>query len=238
MDKMHVKQKSVENLNELHLKLFETYNHFKIWETFQELKAVNIVGKEIAEENVKIMNQHNAFFILTIKAHQEIFIINLFKFFDTDTDSLSIIKIVNFISSNIKYIEEISKIDIENYKKLLLNYGLDFSKPSNEMIVKESDIWNLKKYRNSLSHNIIKKDSKIKEEKELHFSLNFENLFRVCRGILELSGNLGHHWANYENDEKVKDNTKNIINYLKRFEPYRIQEVNKKYEEEIEKMEK
>ncbi len=77
---------------------------FAIFDKIEELKTPNIVGKKEALKNVEAMNSFNNYFLMTTHALKFYFLIELARLLDNAKQSLHIEKLINFASSNKKYL--------------------------------------------------------------------------------------------------------------------------------------
>lgn len=84
---------------------------FHIFETIEELRAPNVVGKKEANENVTTMSSYNNFFQITRHALNFYFLIDLARMLDTAKQSLHLDKLINFAGSNRK------KINVDEFKR-------------------------------------------------------------------------------------------------------------------------
>ncbi|MBU1089517.1 hypothetical protein KKF38_01855 [Patescibacteria group bacterium] len=243
-----------EFLERLRNRLFLAYSHFQIWEALREMRAPNKIKKKQAEKNVKTMNRFNSFFGPTAESHRRIFAIELFKFFDFDERALSIIEIKKFARINlekltvkefkefnserehlgnlVKNYEGIQNKDLRECERLLLKNGLNIKE---KRIEKESSIWRLKKFRNQdLAHDQIKKE-------KIPLSVcEIETLFHLVEKILNLlSHKLNHDlMCRIKTNDNVKRHTKCVVEYLQRFELYRLKEIREDHERELKMIEK
>ncbi len=213
-----------------HSKLFYVYGYFVIQESLQKLRAPNIIGKDKAKKNTKIMNNYNNFFVPVENSLRITYLIELTKFFDFDKDAVSISKIINYARSNMnkltvrefeyynknrKYLSELIKdYDgitndfLKDCERRLLEKGVDIQ---NKCIVSDSCIYRLNRLRNqSLAHEQFVKDLdkiSVKEIKEL-----FEMVAEIINGISKL---LNHEetWHDHESDI-IKDEVELLIEKL------------------------
>ena len=247
-------EKLIGFLKRSHDRLFFAYSHFQIWEELMELKAPNVAGNEIAKQNVETMTKYNCFFALTLDAHRRVFAIELAKFFDLNADSLSIKKIIEFARSNRKDLTVQSFVDFNakrpNIDELRKNYieieekdlkalqedlkklGLDIAViDAKKKIVANSLIWKLKKFRDQeLAHDQIKKDINLLSVVEI------QEMFNSAEKILNtLSGKLNHEtWWHFGADNN-KHHTRLVVDHLRRFEPYRLKEIDDSVNEDLSK---
>ena len=221
----------MEYLEKLQKRYCFTLSAFYTWEALVELCAPNIVGQEEAQQNVKTMSRFNNFFSLSKESLRVYFLLELAKLFDTSNQSLHIDKIINFTESNIQklsvddfagfnqdrqFIEEL----VENYKGINEE---DLQHIKLLIFEHTAIIQNLKTYRDKyLAHDdITKVDVVLTPEK-------IKTLFKVIKEILNLfSSKINHSTRMYDCIEgKCKNDTKRVVEYLRRFEPYRLKEIN------------
>jgi len=223
-----------EYLKNLRSRYFHALSAFYVYEGLLELSALNISGQKGAEQNIKTMNRFKNFFIMSKEALRIYFLLELAKLFDESKQSLHINKIVNFSGSNIKalskndflefhqgrtFIDELFK----QYKAVDKNdlKEIKTKTKKHEVIIKKLD-----DYRNQyLAH-----EDKQKKKVNIN-SGEIQELFKLIAEILNLfSSRLDFSTTAYSHVEKeCKDDTKRVVEYLNRFEPYRLKEIEKKY---------
>lgn len=170
---------SVEkNIHEVHFnKLFEyakklrsrymnTLAALVLFDRMNELNVTSKVGKKKAEENVKIINFHRYFFFTTKEATRCYLLIELAKFFDQSTQSLTLFKTLEYAENNL------SSFSTANFKKnhkdrqifpeLFENYKPlgkeDLNKLRDRLSRNRDKIERLKTYRDKfLAHDDLKK---------------------------------------------------------------------------------
>jgi hypothetical protein len=231
----------VEKIKE---RYFVALSAFHIFETFIELVDLNIVGQEILEKNKKIIeNDFSSFFFPSKEALRVYFFLELAKLFDIADDALHVTKIVNYTQSNIAkltvddFAEYSQKQDKNFIAELVREYkgvnhedlsAIKFEIEKNEDIIKR-----LKTYRDQyLAHDDINKDEINITGEEIRI------LFNIIEKIIGIFlSKLISTSVMYDNAKiDTKDKTKMVVDYLKRFEPYRLKEINELYgltEEEI-----
>lgn len=207
---------------------------YKIFDTISTLSAPNILGKSEADENVKILNNYKYFFITIKESSRFYWLIEIYKFFDNSSNSLTLNKIINFTESNIKNLgkkdfqiyhknrtilpeifteyEEFSKLDLDDIK--------DKIKCNAEIIKK------LKDYRDQyLAHDDIKKIKvkiSINEIRKLMEIIeDFINLFYLR---LDFASNSYKKYI-----EEPEKEIKFLMSILKENEKSRVQKINEKY---------
>ncbi|OIO08503.1 hypothetical protein COS23_01825 [bacterium (Candidatus Moisslbacteria) CG02_land_8_20_14_3_00_36_53] len=223
-----------EYLKNLRSRYFHALSAFYIYEGLLELSAPNIIGTKEAEENVKTLSRFKNFFIMSKEALRVYFFLELAKLFDESKQSLHINKIVNFAGSNIKSLSKNDFLEFhqgrtfiselfKQYKAIDKN---DLIEIKNKIKKHEKTIKKLDDYRNQyLAHE---------DKKKKQISINsgeIQNLFKLIADILNLfSSRLDFSTTMYSHVEKeCKEDTKRVVDYLKRFEPYRLKEIEKKY---------
>lgn len=236
----------IKNIEE---RYFKALSAFHIFETLIELVDFNIVGQDTSEKNKKIIEKDfNSFFLPSKEALRVYFFLELAKLFDIADQSLHITKIVNYTQSNIAKLTvndfaEYSQGQDKNFiAELVRNYqgvkhddlvAIKSDIEKNKEIIKQ-----LKTYRDQyLAHDDIKKDEINITGEEIRI------LFNIIEKIIGIFlSKLISTSVMYDNAKiDTKDKTKMVIDYLIRFEPYRLKEINELYglvEEDIEVVEK
>jgi len=229
----------MDYLKKLQNRYFFTLSAFYAYEGLMELSATNIIGKEEADKNVEEMNKFNNFFGPSKEALRVYFLLELAKLFDASDQSLHIDKIINFTQSNIGRLSasdfaEFSQ-DRQFVEELVKNYrGInndDLQHIKSLISQHANTIQDLKTYRDKyLAHDdLIKVDVKLTQE-------NIKSLFEVIKKVLNLfSSKTDHSTTMYNHiEDRSKDETKRIIEHLRRFEPYRLKEIEEQYQKELE----
>lgn len=231
----------ISYLEKLKSRYFHALSAFFIYKTLDELTARNIVGNKNAQDNVDVIKRYKNFFIPSKEALRVYSLLELAKMFDISDESLHITKIVNCAQSQIK------KLTVDDFKKfyqdrdfleeLIRNYeGIDQKdiKEIKEILEKNEDVLQrLKDYRNQyLAHDDINKNKISIEKNEI------DDLFKTLGKILNLisyklncSSSI---WDHIENNSK--ESTEMIFDYLKRFEPYRLKEIDEECKAELHKL--
>ncbi len=224
----------IKNIKE---RYFKALSAFHIFETFIELVDPNIIGQEISEKNKKIIEKDFGSFFLPAKESLRIyFFLELAKLFDIADQSLHVTKIVNYTQSNITKLTvddfaEYSKGQDPNFIAMLVreykgvNHD-DLMAIKSDIEKNKETIKRLKDYRDKyLVHDDIKKDEIDITGEEIR------TLFSIIEKIIDIFlSKLISTSVMYDNAKiDTKDKTKMVIDYLKRFEPYRIKEINEKY---------
>jgi len=142
--------------------------------------------------------------------------------------------IVNFAGSNIKKLSQKDFLEFhqgrtflsELFKQYKAMDNKDLAEIKNKISSHEKIIKKIDDYRNQyLAHEDKKKKEIIINSGEI------QKLFKLIADILNLfSSRLDFSTTAWEHVEKeCKGDTKRVVEYLKRFEPYRLQEIEKKY---------
>lgn len=230
----------ISRLKKLKERYFFTLSAFYVYEAMRELKAPNIVGEDEVKKNLETMKKFNNFFGIVQEALRVYFLLELAKLFDSSDQALHIMKIINYTESNLK---KLSVNDFAEFNQsrefideLIKNYrGIsrdDLQKMKLQLEQHQETIGDLKTYRDKyLAHDdFIKVDVKLTPER-------ITNLFKILEEILNLfSSRLDISTTLYNRlEERYKDDTKRVIEYLRRFEPYRLKEIEEYYQKELEK---
>lgn len=213
---------------------FNALSAFYAFEAIEELRAPNIIGKEEAEANLVILNKFKNFFVITKHALNFYFLMELARILDDAPQSLHLNKLINFANSNNK------KLNISEFKKVNSNRvfldelackykGLekgDFDKIKKQLEETLTIREKIKKYRDqSLAHEDLKKEMVNISKTEVI------KIFKLVEEILNIFSNkTDFSVTSYSHIEvECKRDIGNIIEYLKRFEPYRLKEIEEKY---------
>lgn len=219
-------QEYIERLRTIY---FDALSAFYVYEAIQELIAPNIVGEKEAENNLAVLNRFGGFFVITRHTLNFYFLLELAKMLDSAKQSLHLSKLINFANSNT------NKLNVEEFKKL--NLGRPFlqelvsgyegvKKEDFEIIEKKLEATKgirekIKKYRDQyLAHEDLKKKEISISQKEVI------EIFSLIAEILNIfSSKTNHSTTTYSYVESdCKSDTRRIVEYLKRFEPYRLEE--------------
>lgn len=221
-------------LKRLRKMYFEALCAFCVFEAVEELKAPNISGGNEAEKNVAIVNKFKNFFIPVRRTLNFYFLMEIAKILDTAKQSLHLTKLINFASNNKKLgVKEFTKLNSDRafLEDLAKRYeGIkkeDFEKIERNLEETKTIREKIKLYRDqNLAHeDINKEDVDISQEEIV-------KIFDLIAEILDIfSSKTDFSTTDYTAIIKgCKEDTKNVIEYLKRFEPYRLKEINDKYE--------
>lgn len=224
----------MEYLKKLQDRYFFMLSAFYTREALEELRAPNIVGKEEAQKNIETMNKYNNFFSLSKESLRVYFLLELAKLFDVSNESLHINKMVNFTESNIQKLSVNDFLEFNQDRKFIKEMIESYKGINNKdlkhiklLISKHSaTIQNIKIYRDKyLAHDDVTKTSVVLTPKMI------KPLFEIIEKILNLfSLKVDHSTTMYNYVEKeCKNDTKSVVNYLKRFELHRLKEIEEKH---------
>lgn len=225
---------------------FKALSAFHIFEAFIELVDLNMVGQDTLEKNKKIIEKDfSSFFLPSKEALRVYFFLELAKLFDIADDALHITKVVNYTQSNIAkltvndFAEYSQGQDKSFIAELIRNYQ---GVRHDDLIAIKSDIEKnkdiierLKTYRDQcLCHDDRNKDEVDITGEEIRI------LFSIIEKIIGIFlSKLISTSVMYDNAKiDTKNKTRMVIDYLKRFEPYRLKEINEKYKIDLEKYQK
>lgn len=223
-----------EYLKRLRTIYFNALCAFYAYEAIEELKAPNIIGKKEAEANVVILNRFKNFFVIARHTLNFYFLMELAKILDDAKQSLHLTKLINFANSNKK------KLNADEFKKLNSDRAFlqdlanryegvekeDFKKIEKKLEETKNIREKIKKYRDqNLAHEDLKKKKVSISQAEVI------KIFDLIAEILNIFSNkTDFSTTSYTHIEsECKRDTKNVFEYLKRFEPYRLKEIEKKY---------
>lgn len=219
------------HIKRMQSRYFHALCSFYAYEGMLEIAAPNIVGKPKAAENVRTMDRYRNFFVIAQEALQHYFFLELGKLFDASNQSLHINKVVNFTQSNLKKLtvdafKEYNQ-DRQLLKELTERYrGIEHSDLT---VIKDlldnqkSTIEKLKTYRDSwVAHDDAKKP-----QRPIISAQEVKDLFDTLKKILNtISGKLNDETWSYQHVEgDVKKDVSRIVDHLRRFEPYRLKEI-------------
>jgi len=206
-----------------------------------EIAAPNIVGESEAKENVKIMNKYRNFFVIVQESLQHDFFLELGKLLDASNQSLHINKVVNFTENNLEKLTvdafKAYNQDRQLIKELTERYkGVEHSDLviiKNLLDSQKSTIEKLKTYRDSwIAHDDAKKP-----QRPIINVQEVKDLFDVLKKILNtISGKLNDEtWSYHHVEQDVKRDVNLVIDHLRRFEPYRLKEIEIKLDKKYKK---
>src|SRR3989338_94421 len=220
---------------------FNALSAFYAYEGMLEVGDPNIAGEMESMANVAVLNNYKNFLLIAKESMRVYFFIELAKLFDASDQSLHINKIVNFTESNLR------SLTAEAFKEYNQSQGRvflaslveefrgvahsDLLEIKNMLNVNEEALNKLKIYRDKwLAHNDINKpELPAITKEELH------SLFDVFGKIVNLiTGKLNSESTSWDHIERdTKHHTKMVIEYLRRFEPYRLEEIENMFHGDI-----
>ncbi|OGN06899.1 MAG: hypothetical protein A2750_03025 [Candidatus Yanofskybacteria bacterium RIFCSPHIGHO2_01_FULL_45_42] len=228
----------MEYAKEMHHRYFRAISAFYALESLKEVRAPNIVGQSDAEENAKTMARYNGLFTPAEEALRVYFFLELAKMFDSSKQALHINKILNFTASNLKKLtvdafKEYNRSQPRAFLETLVNEykGMDHKEliAIKEMLNKHKTTLNkLETYRDKwLAH-----DDKKKPRLPSITGEEIRDLFEVLAKMLNIiTGRLNSESWTYSHVEgDVKHHIKLVVDHLRRFEPYRLKEIEEKYQ--------
>ena len=214
---------------------------FHVYETLMQLTAPNHVGQEEAEKNSEIMGTFRNFFIPIRETTRVYFFLELAKMFDTSTEALQINKILAFTASRRKKLtaEDFAahNSDRQLVEQLITEYkGIseeDIEELRGMLTAHQTTIDNLITYRNKwLAHDDIKKEEPPSITGEEIIAL-FEMLEKIMNTLGSRLNSERWMWDHVKRDSEWQ--TKLVVEHLRRFEPYRLKEIEAEMQVEIEK---
>lgn len=219
------------HIKRMQSRYFHALCAFHAYEGLREAAAPNIVGKSEATENVRTMDRYRNFFVIAQEALRHYFFIELGKLFDVSNQSLHINKVVNFTESNIKKLTIDAFKEYNQDRKLLKELTERYKgvEHSDLTVIKDlldkqkSTIEKLKTYRDSwVAHDDANKPRLPKISSE-----EVKDLFDTLKKILNtISGKLNDETWSYSHVEgDVKNHVSLVIDHLRRYEPYRLKEI-------------
>lgn len=207
---------------------------FRVFDELEKLRAPNIIGEKEANENNEVINRFKSFFIISRESLNFYFLMNLAKILDDASQSLHLNKLINYVNSNQK------KLNIEEFKKInsdrtylddLVDRYEGITKKDFELINKKlKETKNIrekiKDYRDQyLAHEDLNKN-------QIHISyLDIQKIFDLIAEILNIFSNkMDFSSTDYSLAiDECRDDTHDVIDFLKRFEKYRIKEIEDEY---------
>lgn len=209
---------------------------FRVFDEMEKLRAPNIVGEKEAGENNEVINRFKSFFIISRESLNFYFLMELAKLLDDASQSLHLNKLINYVNSNKKKlnIEEFKKINsdrtylddlVDRYEGMTKE---DFESINNKLEETKDIREKIKTYRDqNLAHEDLKK-----ENVNLSYG-DIEKIFNLLAEILNIFSNkMDFSSTDYSLavDESRQD-TRDVIEFLKRFEKYRIKEIEEEYKQ-------
>ena len=229
-------------LKDIKSRYFRAFSAFHVFETLEESLAVNVVGKEKAEQNLKVIKMFKNFFLMSKEALRTYFFLELAKLFDSSNQSLQINKIINITESSISKLTVNDFEDFNKDRQLIAELTEGYKgithenlKEIRELLKKEQPVIDkLRVYRDKwLAHDDIDKP----QLPEIS-SIELMSLFGSFAKIMNIfSKNMNHESTMWDHvEESSRFDTQYVLDHLYRFEKYRIQEIEDDAKAEIEKM--
>jgi len=225
----------------MHRRYFHALSAFYAYEALCEVAAPNVVGESEAHENVKVIGSFKNFFLPAKEALRIYFFLELAKMFDSSKQALHINKILNFTESNLKNLtveafKEYNKNQDRTFLEELTKEYKDMAYADlvtiREMLDKhKTTLEKLDIYRNKwLAHDDIKKP-----ELPAISGEEIKDLFDVLAKMLNsITGQLNSEsWMYSHIEDDVKDDVRLVIDHLRRFEPYRLKEIEEEYQADL-----
>ncbi|MEW6617053.1 MAG: hypothetical protein AB1333_01380 [Patescibacteria group bacterium] len=232
------KQKFIEVkelFNRMSHEIFAVVESYHIWRTLTFSRSIPEVGKEQAEKNAALLSLYKYFFIPTEQSHLQTFIVGLMKFFDKDSQALSIVGLIKKIEKNKSLftadiirsvypnLDKIGAIkdDYVPIKQETINQ-IEQLRKSHEVL-----ITNLKNIRDKqLAHTDMKAINGTFVPNEIEALIKtIQQTFNKLSNDFDLSSTI---WDHLE-DESIRS-TQFVFENLERGEIQRKEEVRKKYD--------
>jgi len=219
---------------EMHRRLFHARAAFYAYEGLLEATAPNKSGKKRAPLNAKILANYKDFLIPAKESLRVYFFLELAKLFDASDQSLHVTKILNFTESNLmrlsmdafkEYNKDQSRAFLDDlvsgYKGMNRDEVLGLR---TELRKRRILINRLKRYRDQwLAHADIKQSPTPPKLTGRHIRI----LFALMESILnKITGAFNSETWQYSHIERdAKHHVKLLFDHLRRFEPYRLKEI-------------
>lgn len=205
-----------------------------IFDRLNELNVINKVGKKRANENIKIINFHKYFFMTIKESTRCYFLIELAKFFDTSSQSLTIHTVLEYTEKNLgsfstEQFEKCHK-DREIFPELFKDFKplskKDVNKLKQRLLRNKDTIKRLKTYRDQvLAHDDMKKRVVQISNKDVRVLTRIiEDTIELLYSKLEFSSNM---YGNFKDEPKREFD--HIMSKLVAQEKQRIKEIEQKY---------
>lgn len=202
------------------------------------------MGDAEANANIDTINRYKNFFLPTREALRVYFFIELAKLFDDSDQSLHIAKVVNFTESNIKRlnVEAFREYNSAQSREFLVELVKGYEGVSSVDIKDIRD--NLNAHKESLDKLTTYRDQWLAHS-DLHkiesldiTGVELRELFDLLAKILNsLTGKLNRASTMWDHVEgNTKHDTKLVIDHLRRFEPYRLKEIEAEHEERLKQL--
>lgn len=223
-------QDYLKAMREVYLKGLYSYYFF---EAISELLALNICGEDIAKENMEVMSRYDGFWEATRMAHYFHCIVQFAKCFDESPTSISLYLIRTHSWKNLSKLTKEAFKDFNKDRKFLdemvKNYrGIDEQdfKEMRALLKKcQKSIDRLVEYRHHFCHALL-------EPQKPNFTIGeIHDLANMIGNILNIFTKQTNHETTWYDrvEEDAKNSVRTIIDELKRFEPYRLKEIEEKY---------
>lgn len=231
----------IKYIDKLRHRYYKTICAFYAYEGLREAKALNILCIPEAEANVKIINDYKNFFSSAEEALRVYFFIELAKLFDASNQSLHINKVVNFTESNLEHltVEAFKEHNTEQGREFLNNLTEEYKGVAHTDLVEIREaleahseaLGKLRTYRDKwLAHEDINKP-KLPDITGTELHSLFEVLAKILNSLTSQLNSSSTLWDHVERD--VKHHVKLLIDHLRRFEPYRLKEIEEDCEKNI-----
>lgn len=173
-----------------------------------------------------------------MESHRDMCFAHLYKLFDTNPQSTSLKNIIKLIRKNIS---SLKKADFKEFHKD--RFALD-SLTKRYRGLTEAKLKRCEKKLDS-AKKIIEKLSKFRHKRVAHSPLtdeatpitvkNIEKLFKIASAILkELTYSFDFNiYDPFHPKNIIEHETKTVVEFLSRFEPYRLKEIDKEYKRKI-----
>lgn len=224
-------KKLSEMLEKIHNCFIKANQNFVIWKSLETLLNPDEIWLQNAQENLDTINRFKTFFPSVIDSCKNAYILELAKCFDTNHDALSIHKVLAFTRENI------TNLNYENYKKYK-GKDLILEKWEYEPIDmiflnwlgakikwKSKVIQRLMNFRNQyLGHNQLQPSS--------DSTITRGELNELMEMLMEIWNTISQKllrttwWHNFS-DKQTYEEIERLLNFLHRFELYRLDEIQK-----------
>ncbi len=237
----------MDRLDILRSRYFQAISAFYAYEGLCEVTAPNIVGKSKAEENSKVMGDFKNLFVPAKEALRVFFFIELAKLFDVSNQALHINKVINFTERNLEHLtvetfEEYNNSEPRQFlKELVEGYkgvSSDDLKEVRLMLEEHKDtIGKLKKYRDKwLAHDDVDKENHSVSISGEEIKALFDVLAKVLNLLTSRLNSSTSMWDHIE--PNAKHHTRMVVEYLGRYEPYRLKEIEEECKRKIKEFSK
>lgn len=216
-------------LTSIHANFINANSYFMVWQSLEKLINPDEIWIDKAQENLDSMNKYKNFFIPIMWSCKNMYLLELAKCFDNDKKVLSIFTVLSFGRENIN---ELTFNNYKLYKKdeVILEedeyeaISMDFLDSCNKKIKSKSKIINrLMNFRNQyLGHNQLYTDT--------NSSITIDEVIELMKLLMELWNDISHRllratwWHNFS-DKQAYEEMERLLNYLHRFEKYRLREI-------------